>query len=369
MPAHGVCSCHRLFGGALARTAHQRGYATRVFVLSRPRSTTEGIPNRASVLVGTPSVAVAIHVAAADEYNQQTTAFPRVPPPRRTVPHLGFRFCPVHERPPVVFVYRVFLRVPTVGTRVLMEEAHERIHRSTPQSVLRGHLRGPRPVTGKEQRRWHPAGTDRAEAEGLMTKLAAEETRRVESVRSLTLGAYLTSQWLPAKKLHLATSTYRGYERNVILHILPVLGRTGLRRLRYQQIESLYDSLLHPTSGKGLSPKTVYEIHLLIRNALADALRRGLITRNVALIARAPKQRSLQKIEGQAWTDEQLRTFLRTAAGHRFFPILWLTAMTGMRRNEVLGLKWTDIDTKKKRLVSLTRSGGHGVSVVTGLRR
>src|SRR3546814_2827585 len=50
------------------------------------------------------------------------------------------------------------------------------------------------PVTGKEQRRWHPAGTDRAEAEGLMTKLAAEETRRVESVRSLTLGAYLTSQ-------------------------------------------------------------------------------------------------------------------------------------------------------------------------------
>src|SRR3546814_9168382 len=83
MPAHGVCSCHRLFGGALARTAHQRGYATRVFVLSRPRSTTEGIPNRASVLVGTPSVAVAIHVAAADEYNQQTTAFTRVPPPRR----------------------------------------------------------------------------------------------------------------------------------------------------------------------------------------------------------------------------------------------------------------------------------------------
>ena len=210
------------------------------------------------------------------------------------------------------------------------------------------------PVTGKEQRRWHPAGTDRAEAERLMKKLAAAETRRVEGVRSLTLGAYLTSQWLPAKKLHLATSTYRGYERNVLLHVLPVLGRTGLRRLRYQQLESLYDSLLHPASGKGLAPKTVYEIHLLIRNALADAHRRGLITRNVALVARAPKQRSLQRIEGQAWTDEQLRTFLRTAAGHRFFPILWLTAMTGMRRNEVLGLKWSDIDTKKKRL-SLNR--------------
>ena len=81
-------------------------------------------------------------------------------------------------------------------------------------------------------------------------------------MRSLTFGAYLTSQWLPAKKLHLATSTYRGYERNVTRHVLPALGRTGLRRLRYQQIESLYDSLLHPDQRAGLAPKTVYEIHL-----------------------------------------------------------------------------------------------------------
>jgi len=50
------------------------------------------------------------------------------------------------------------------------------------------------PVTGKELRRWHPAGTDRAAAERLATKLAAEETRRIEAVRSLTFGAYLTSR-------------------------------------------------------------------------------------------------------------------------------------------------------------------------------
>lgn len=206
------------------------------------------------------------------------------------------------------------------------------------------------PVTGKEIRRWHPAGTDRAKAEKLAKKLAADETKRVDAVRSLTFGAYLTSQWLPAKKLHLATSTYRGYERNVQRHVLPVLGRTSIRRLRFQQIESLYDSLLHPDTGVGLAPKTVYEIHLLIRGALTDAHRRGLVTRNVALVARAPKQRSLQRIEGVALTEDELRHLLRAAAGHRFFPIYWLTAMTGMRRNEVLGLKWSDIDLKKKRL-------------------
>ncbi len=206
------------------------------------------------------------------------------------------------------------------------------------------------PVTGKERRRWHPAGTDRAEAERLAAKLAAKENSRVDAVRSLTFGAYLTTQWLPAKKLHLATSTYRGYERNVQLHILPTLGQIGLRRVRYQSIEALYDTLLHPADGRGLAPKTVYEIHLIIRGSLDDAVRRGLVTRNVALVARAPKQRSLQRIEGQAWTEEELRQFLRTAAGHRHFPVMWLTAMTGMRRNEVLGLKWTDIDFTKKRI-------------------
>lgn len=206
------------------------------------------------------------------------------------------------------------------------------------------------PVTGKERRSWHPAGTDRAEAERLAAKLASAETDRVDAVRSLSFGAYLTSQWLPAKKLHLATSTYRGYERNVQRHIVPVLGRVPVRRLRYQQIEALYDSLLQPTDGRGLAPKTVYSVHLIIRGALDDALRRGLVTRNVAVVARAPKQRHLQRIEGVALTDEQLRLLLRSAAGHRYFPIYWLTAMTGMRRGEVLGLKWPDIDFAKRRV-------------------
>ena len=70
-------------------------------------------------------------------------------------------------------------------------------------------------------------------------------------MRSLTFGAYLTGQWLPAKKQHLATSTYRGYERNVQGHILPALGMVSIRRLPYQQIEALYDALLHPITSRG----------------------------------------------------------------------------------------------------------------------
>ncbi len=119
----------------------------------------------------------------------------------------------------------------------------------------------------------------------------------------------------------------------------------------HHYIEALYDQLLSPTSERpALAPKTVYEIHLVIRGCLADAVRRGLLSRNVALLARSPRLKAIPRTEAQSWTDAQLRQFLRTAAGHRLFPLLWLTAMTGMRRNEVLGLKWGDIDFEKRRL-------------------
>jgi integrase len=190
------------------------------------------------------------------------------------------------------------------------------------------------PVTGRERRSWHPAGTDRAAAERLANSLSAQQNGRNDEVRSLTFGAYITGQWLPGKKLQLAPSTYRGYERNV-----------------KRRLEALYDQMITPNAARSaLSPKTVYEVHLVIRGALNDAVRRGLLNRNVALVANAPKLPSIPKVEQQAWTAEQLQAFLRAAAGHRLFPALWLAATTGMRRNELLGLRWSDVDFDKARL-------------------
>ena len=103
----------------------------------------------------------------------------------------------------------------------------------------------------------------------------------------MTFGAYLESRWLPAKKAALRPSTYAGYRRNVELHITPTLGRIPIRRLRDKHLEELYDRLAHPIGDtRALSPKTVLEIHLIIRAALADALRVECVTRNVALCRR-----------------------------------------------------------------------------------
>ena len=90
--------------------------------------------------------------------------------------------------------------------------------------------------------------------------------------------------------------------------------------------------MLHPTDGKrALAPKTVLEVHLIIRAALNDAVTRGLVSRNVALVAQAPKLRSIPKVEQKAWNAQQLQMFLRVAGGHRLFPAFWLIATTGMR--------------------------------------
>jgi len=88
----------------------------------------------------------------------------------------------------------------------------------------------------------------------------------------------------------------------------------------------------------------VLEVHLIIRSALDDAVTRGLVNRNVALVAHARRLRSIPKIGQQAWTALQLRALLRAAAGHRLFTAFWLTATTGLRRSELLGLRWDDID-------------------------
>ncbi|HEX9375526.1 MAG TPA: tyrosine-type recombinase/integrase [Actinomycetota bacterium] len=203
------------------------------------------------------------------------------------------------------------------------------------------------PITGRERRSWRPAGCERADAERLAARLVGERGGANDGARSLSFGAFLTSRWLPGKRLVLAASTYAAYRRYVENRIVPALGRIGMRRLRAHHLEAFYDGLLHPRDGRAaLAPKTVYEMHLIIRGALGDAVRRGLVSRNVALVAHAPRLRSIPKVEQRSWTAEELHAFLGAAAGHRFFAALWLAAFTGMRRNEVLGLRWKDFDDK-----------------------
>jgi len=207
------------------------------------------------------------------------------------------------------------------------------------------------PVTGKERRSWHPAGTSRNEAVKLADRLAAERNELMRDAGSLTFGAFLTERWLPGKRHVVAETTWNGYSSKIRCHVLPALGKVPIRGLKADQIDRLYESLLNPSGGKTpLSPKSVMEVHQVIRSALREAERLGIVSRNVALLAHPPRTRGVPRPERKAWTADELQTFLQAAAGHRLFPAFWLIANTGMRRNEVLGLQWDDFDPAKMTL-------------------
>jgi len=214
---------------------------------------------------------------------------------------------------------------------------------------------GTDPVTGRARHRWHAGGRTRKEAERMLADLVKRHhDGDYRAPERITFGDYLEERWLPAKKTQLRTSTFDSYRRNIANHVIPALGPIPLQRLTPEDLDQFYALLLadgkRNGSGGGLSIKTVRYIHTMIRKALADAHRKGSVLRNVADLADPPKLSAAPKREMCVWTAEELRTFLTQIEGHRLHPAFFLAANTGMRRGEVLGLQWNDVDLDTQRL-------------------
>jgi integrase len=210
------------------------------------------------------------------------------------------------------------------------------------------------PATGKERRRWYPGGTRKSEADKLVTELVKRRNDGdYRAPEKITLGVYLTQKWLPAQRAQLRPSTLDSYERNVRLHVIPRLGNVALQQLTPEDLDGFYGELLsggRRDGGGGLSHKMVRNIHGIIHKALADAQRKGSVLRNVAALADAPKLSASKKREMRVWNAGELRDFLLGVADERVHAAFFLAAHTGMRRGEVLGLRWADIDLDKARL-------------------
>jgi integrase len=163
------------------------------------------------------------------------------------------------------------------------------------------------------------------------------------SHRASSRSYWHTQRWLPANQARLKPSTWAGYARDAQLHVVPRIGRVPLRHLRPDHIERMYADLAvdgnHIRPG-GLDEKTIVEVHQMLRRALGDAARRGLIVANPAAVALSPRRRPLGSSVAKAWNAYQLRAFLDHAAGHRMHAALWTAANTGIRRGELAGLHW-----------------------------
>ena len=212
------------------------------------------------------------------------------------------------------------------------------------------------PVTGRERHRWHAAGDTRKGAEQVL----AELVKRVHdgdyrAPERITVGEYLLERWLPTKQAQLRPSTFASYHNNVITHVVPRIGSIPLQKLQPEDLDTLYAQLLREGrrngGGGGLAPKTVRIIHGIIRKALADAQRKGTVTRNVADLADPPKVRPGGSREMTVWSADELREFLAGIEDSEWYVPIFLAANTGMRRGEVLGLAWRNVDLDNARLV------------------
>ena len=210
---------------------------------------------------------------------------------------------------------------------------------------------------GKQKRRWIAAGARKADAERVLADLIRKKHEGEPLVAHKgTLGQYLTERWLPVQKSRLRHSTYDSYRRNIDLHVLPALGQRQLAKLSPSDLDLFYADLLRKgrlgkgSDKKGLAPKTVRNVHVMLNKALSDAQRKGLVVRNVAELADPPKLSAQRREDVKAWDADQLCTFLDAIAAQRFFPGFYLSAHTGMRRGEILGLRWGDVDLELGRV-------------------
>ena len=222
---------------------------------------------------------------------------------------------------------------------------------------MRGHIRprgkgkwifgfdvGRDPTTGKRQQRWHTVKGTKKDAERELRKLLQTvETGSYIEPTKLTFRAFL-SQWLTDVKPRTAPRTYEGYEWVCRQHIIPALGSVDLTKLLPTHLQAHYARALEKgrlDGSGGLSPRSVIHQHRIIHEALQDAVKWGLLPRNVAQAVDPPKA---PRHEMRTLQVDGVRTLLAALDGHWAYEPIFLAVHTGMRRSELLGLRWGDVD-------------------------
>lgn len=189
---------------------------------------------------------------------------------------------------------------------------------------------------GGKRKSWY--GRTRAEVRDKLTAALRDRERGIlpSSDERQTVAQYLAS-WLDTIAPSLSSGTVRRSRDDVRLHILPALGHVRLTQLTPQHVQALYAAKL----TTGLSTTTVRHLHGTLHKALADALRLGLVARNVTEAVTPPRRRS---VEMHPLTGEETRAFLEAVRRDRLSALYALAVLTGMRQGELLGLHWSAVD-------------------------
>lgn len=213
--------------------------------------------------------------------------------------------------------------------------------------------------TNEGRKRKYVYGDTKKEAQGKLRELISKSSDGVLIEESnLTLSVWFL-KWLEIyKKNQLKVTTFQNYMLNYTVHIKDSpIGMIKLKDLRVDHLQHFYNSKLknvNEDKPKGLSPRTVKYLATLISGALAQAERNGLIQKNVAKAAVIPKQ---IKPTNKPFTKEELELLLSKLKDTdvMLYTAILFDSTTGLRRGELLGLQWEDIDFDNK-MVTVKRS-------------
>ena len=199
------------------------------------------------------------------------------------------------------------------------------------------------PQSGRRQE-WRGGFRTKADAIAARDKARARILDGVHVVSStLTVGEF-AEDWLPSMRKQVRPTTFENYRINTSAYILPGIGHVGLQALGVTTVNEFYADLLSGApwrSGKALAEKSVRNVHGVLAKMLGDALDEGKVARNVARQAKPPK---VTKKERAIWTKDEMNTFLDSVREDRLFALWRLACRSGMRRGELAGLRWADVD-------------------------
>ena len=196
---------------------------------------------------------------------------------------------------------------------------------------------GRNPETGKLIRHSVYGKTQREVAAKLREATASIDRGTYQEPNKLTVAEY-AKEYFSTCAVNLSHNTQVSYKRILDKHILPALGKVKLTDLNHRQVQRFVTSL---SAQKGLSAKTVRNIHGVLHNMLESAVRDELLLRNVSERCSLPR---VTQHQVRAITTAELSRFLQAIDGKQFRNIFFIDIFSGLRLSEILGLRWDDVD-------------------------